>query len=143
MKVASVPAETSASDGLACAPWTEVARSAPGRWFWVLNDDSPAVDEGAAASSSGGTVGAQETEEKSSSEGAAGASRPPVISRIKVDAVASVREGKVDGEPHQFNCSTSIMVSRGEGSEPYMVGTVLDSGAGISCVSEATVCALQ
>ena len=35
------------------------------------------------------------------------------------------------------------MVLGGEDSELYMVGTVLDSGAGISCVGEATVCALQ
>ena len=35
------------------------------------------------------------------------------------------------------------MVSGDEDSETYMVGTVLDSGAGISCVSEATACALQ
>ena len=51
--------------------------------------------------------------------------------------------GQVDVEPHQFHCSTGIMIPGGEDSEPYMVGTVLDSGAGISCVSEATVYALQ
>ena len=72
-----------------------------------------------------------------------GALRPPFIRRIEVDAVASMREGQVDVEPHPFHCSTDIMVPGGENSKPYMVGTVLDSGAGISCVSEATVCALQ
>ena len=35
------------------------------------------------------------------------------------------------------------MVPGVEDSEPSMVGTVLDSGAGISCVCEATVCALR
>ena len=35
------------------------------------------------------------------------------------------------------------MITGGEDFEPYMVGTILDSGAGISCVSEATACALQ
>ena len=101
------------------------------------------MDGGAAASSSGGAVRAPEAEAKPSLEGAAGTSRPPFISSNGLDAVASVREGQVDVEPHQLYCSTGIMVSGGEDSEPYMVGTILDSGAGISCVSEATVCALQ
>ena len=35
------------------------------------------------------------------------------------------------------------MVPGGKDSEPYMVGTVLDSEAGISCVSEMTVYVLQ
>ena len=60
-----------------------------------------------------------------------------------MDAVASVREGQVDVETNQFYYLTGIMVPGGKDSEPYMVGTVLDSGAGISCLSEATVCALQ
>ena len=60
-----------------------------------------------------------------------------------MDTVASVREGQVDVEPHQFHCSTGIIVPVGEDSEPCMVGTVVDSGAGISCVSEAIACALQ
>ena len=67
----------------------------------------------------------------------------PFISRIEVDTVASVRKGQVDVELHQFHCSKGIMVPGGEDSEPYIVGTVLDNGAGISCVSEVTVCALQ
>ena len=86
---------------------------------------------------------APEAAAKPSLEGVAGKLRPPFISRIGVDAVASVREGQVDVEPHQFHCSTGIMIPGGEDSEPYMVGTVLDSEAGILCVSEATVCALQ
>ena len=89
-------------------------------------------------------MGAPEVEAKLTLEGAAGTSRPPFISRIGVDAVASVREGQVDVEPHQFHCSTGIMDTGGEDLEPYIVGTVLDSvGAGISCISDATVCALQ
>ena len=72
---------------------------------------------------------APEAEAKPSLEGIAGTSRPPFISRIGVDAVASVREGQVDVEPHQFHCLTGIMIPGGEDSEPYMVGTVLDSGA--------------
>ena len=82
-------------------------------------------------------------EAKPSPEGAAGTSRPPCNGRIDVGKVAIVRDGQVDVEPHQFHCSTGMMVPGGENSEPYMVGTVLDSGAGISCVSEATVCALK
>ena len=35
------------------------------------------------------------------------------------------------------------MVPGGEDTEPYMVGTVLDSVAGISSVSGATICPLQ
>ena len=57
--------------------------------------------------------------------------------------VAIVRYGQVDGEPHQFHCLTGVMVSGGEDSEPYMVGMILDSGAGISCVNEVTVCVLH
>ena len=143
VQVAPVPAEKLASDAPACAPGTEAARPAPGRWLWVPDDDSPAVDRGAAASSSGGAVRAPEAEAKPSLEGAAGTSHPPFISCIGVDAVASVREGQVDVEFHQFHCLTGIMVPGGEDSESYMIGTVLDSGAGISCVSEVTVCALQ
>ena len=88
-------------------------------------------------------MGAQEVEAKPSSERAAGASRPSFINRIQVDVVASVRGGEVEVEPHQFHCSTGMMVSGGKNSESYMVSTILDSGAGISFVSEATVCALQ
>ena len=43
---------------------------------------------------------APKAEAKPSLEGSAGTSRPPFISRIEVDAVASVREGQVDVEPH-------------------------------------------
>ena len=53
---------------------------------------------------------AQEAEVKPSPEGVPGASRPPFIIRIEVDAVASVREGQVDVEPHQFRCSTGIII---------------------------------
>ena len=101
------------------------------------------MDGGAAASSSGGALRAPEVEAKPLLEGAAGTSRPPYISRIGVDAVVSVRDSQVDIEPHQIHCSTGMMVPRGEDSESYMVGTVLDSRAGILCVSEAAVCALQ
>ena len=100
MQVAPVPAVKSASDAPACAPGTEAARPVPGCWFWVPDDDSPAVDGGAGASSSGDAVGAQEAEAKSSPKGAAGVSRPPFISCIEVGAVASVREGQVDAESH-------------------------------------------
>ena len=62
--VAPVPAEKSASDAPACALGTEETRPAPGRWFWIPDEDSPVVDGGAAASSSGGAMGAQEAEAK-------------------------------------------------------------------------------
>ena len=112
-----------------------VLRGLKQQGFWVPDDDSPAVDRGAATSSSGGAARAPEAEAKPPS-------RPPFISRIEVDAVASVRDGQLDVEPHQFYCSTGIMVPERKDSEPYMVVSVLDSGAGILCVSEATVCAL-
>ena len=143
VQVAPVPAEKSVPDAPACAPGTEAARPVSGRWVWVPDDGFPAVYGSAAASSSGGAVEIQEAEAKASPEGAAEASRLPFISGIEVDAVASVREGQIDVECHQFYCSTGIMIPGGECSEPYMVGTVLDSGEEISCVSEATVCALQ
>ena len=74
-------------------------------------------------------------EAKPSPESVAGASHPPFISGIGVDAVASVREGQVDVEPHQFHCSTGIMVPGGEDSEPYIVGTVYLTVDRESCVS--------
>ena len=46
-------------------------------------------------------------------------------------------------EPHQFNYSMGIMVPGGKDLRPYMLSTVLDSKARISCVSETTICALQ
>ena len=58
MQVAPVPAGKSASDAPACAPGTKSAYPAPGRWFWVPDDNSPAVDGGAAAPSSRDAVGA-------------------------------------------------------------------------------------
>ena len=100
------------------------------------------MDGGAAASSSGDAVGAEEAEAKPSSERDAGTSHPPFYGRIEVDTVASVREGQADVKPRQCHCSTGIIVPGGEDSEPYVVGTVLDSGAGFLCVSEATVCLL-
>ena len=117
MQVAPMPAEKSVSDAPACAPGTEAVRPAPGRWLWVPDDDSPAVDGGAAASSSGGVVRAPKAEAKPSLEGAAETSRLPLVSRIGGDAVASVREDQVDVEHHQFNCSTGIIVPGGEDSE--------------------------
>ena len=51
-----------------------------------------------------------------------------------------MREWQVDVEPELFQCSEGITVSGVGDSERYMVGTVANSGAGISCVSEATIC---
>ena len=104
VQVAPVPAGKSASDAPACAPGTEEARPAPGRWFWIPDDDSLALDRGAAALMSGGAMGAQESGAAPSPGGAARASRPLFISRIEVNGVASVREGQVDIEPYQFHC---------------------------------------
>ena len=64
VQVAPVLAENLAPDTPACASGTEETKPAPGRWFRIPDDDSPAVDGGAAASSSGGAVGAQEAEAK-------------------------------------------------------------------------------
>ena len=143
MQVTPVLAEISASNAPAYAPGTEATRPVSDHWFWIRDDYSPAVDRGVAASSSEGGVGTQDAEAKPSPKGDAGAWDPPFISRIEVDAVASVHEGQVDVETYRFHCSTGVMIPGGEDSEPYMVGTVLDSGAGISCVSEVTVCALR
>ena len=51
-----------------------------------------------------------------------------------------MREWQVDVKPELFQCSEGITVSGVGDSELYMVGTVANSGAGISCVSEATIC---
>ena len=83
VQVAPVPAEKSVSDAPACAPGTEAARQAPGRWLWVSDDDSPAVDGGAAESTSRGAVRAPKAEAKPSLEGAAGTSRPPVLGALE------------------------------------------------------------
>ena len=83
MQVAPVSAEKSAPDAPACAPGTETASPAPGRWLSVPVDDSPAVNGGAAASSSGSAVRAPKAKAKPSLKGAAGTSRPPVISRME------------------------------------------------------------
>ena len=69
MQVAPVPAEKSASDAPACAPGTEAARPARGRWLWVPDDDSPTADGSAVASLSGGAVRAPEAEAKPSKTG--------------------------------------------------------------------------
>ena len=61
------------------------------------------MDGGAATSSSKGAMGAQEARARSSPGGAAGASRPPIIRRVGVDGVASVREGQVKLKPHQHD----------------------------------------
>ena len=98
VQVTPVPVEKSASDAPACASGTEEIRPAPGYWFSIPDDDLPAVDRGAAVPLLGGAVGDQEVEAKPSPKDAAGASRPPFISRIEVDAAVSVREGQVDVE---------------------------------------------
>ena len=64
---------------------------------------------------------AQEARAKLSSGGAAGASRPPFICSMGVDAVASMHEGQVNFESHQFHCSTGITAFRSEDSDTYMV----------------------
>ena len=97
---------------------------------------------GTAASRSEGAVGDQEAGATQSKGGAAAASRPPYICRVGVDGFACVCECQVDEEPYQVHCSAGITVPEGEESKPYIVGTVVDSGAGISCVSEATVCTM-
>ena len=42
-----------------------------------------------------------------------------------MDAAASMLEGQVDVKPCQFHCSTGIMVSGCEDSEPYKVARYL------------------
>ena len=144
VQVAPVPADNSASDAPACASGTEETRPAPGRWFGISGYDSSAADGGAAALSSRGAVGAQEAEAKLSPESAGGRHVHRLLAALKwMQSLACARGRLKWNLTHLLHCSTGTMVPGGEDSEPYMVSTVLDSEAGISCVSEVTVYALQ
>ena len=63
VRVALVPAETSALDAPACTPGTEGVVSGPGRWFWIPNDGSTAVDGSEAVPSSCGFRGGSRKED--------------------------------------------------------------------------------
>ena len=54
----------------------------------------------------------------------------------RMEASGGVDVGAVDVEPLQFHCSSSIVVPGDMVGESMTIGTVLDSGLGITCLSE-------
>ena len=54
--------------------------------------------------------------------------------RIKV--LGDVDIGAVDVEPIQFHCSSKVLIPRNIVGDSMTVGPVLDSGSGITCLSE-------
>ena len=44
--------------------------------------------------------------------------------------------GQVDGEPLQFHCKLEVVFVGGKTRRPMSVGTILDSGSGITCTCD-------
>ena len=53
-----------------------------------------------------------------------------------MEALDDVDIGAVDVEPLQFHCSSKVVVPGDTVGDAMTVGTVLDSGSGITCLSE-------
>ena len=54
----------------------------------------------------------------------------------RMEAPGDVNTGAVDVEPLQFHCSSNVVVSGDMVGDSMTVGTVFDSGSGITCLSE-------
>ena len=54
----------------------------------------------------------------------------------RMEALGDVDIGAVDVEPLQFHCSSNVDVPGDMVGDSMTVGTVLDSGSGITCLSE-------
>ena len=54
----------------------------------------------------------------------------------RIEALGDVDIGAVDVEPLQFYCSSKVVVSGDMVSDSMTVGTVLDSGSGLTYLSE-------
>ena len=59
-----------------------------------------------------------------------------VTSGTRMEALGDVDIGAVDFEPLQFHCSSNVVVPGDMVGDSMTVGTVLDSGLGITCLSE-------
>ena len=59
-----------------------------------------------------------------------------VTGGTRMEALGDVDIGAVDVEPLQFHCSSNVVVPGDMVGDSMTVGTVLDSGSGITCLSE-------
>ena len=59
-----------------------------------------------------------------------------VTGGTRMEALDDVDIGAVDVEPLQFHCSSKVVVPGDTVGDAMTVGTVLDSGSGITCLSE-------
>ena len=59
-----------------------------------------------------------------------------VTGGTRMEALGDVDIGAVDVEPLQFHCSSKVVVPGDTVGDSMTVGTVLDSGSGITCLSE-------
>ena len=59
-----------------------------------------------------------------------------VTGDTRMEALGDVDIGAVDVEPLQFHCSSNVVVPGDMVGDSLTVGTVLDSGSGITCLSE-------
>ena len=59
-----------------------------------------------------------------------------VTGGTRMEALGDVDIGVVDVEPFQFHCSSNVVVPRDMVVDSMTVGIVLNSGSGISCLSE-------
>ena len=59
-----------------------------------------------------------------------------VAGGTRMEALGDVDIGAVDVEPLQFHCSPNVVVPRDMVGDSMTVGTVLDSGLGITCLSK-------
>ena len=59
-----------------------------------------------------------------------------VTGGTRMEALGDVDIGAVDVEPLQFHCSSKVVVPGDTIGDSMTVGTVLDSGSGITCLSE-------
>ena len=61
---------------------------------------------------------------------------PRVTGGTRMEALGDVDIGAVDVEPLQFHCSSNAVVPGDMVGDSMTVGTVLDSGSGITCLPE-------
>ena len=59
-----------------------------------------------------------------------------VTGGTRMEALGDVYIGVVDAEPLRFHCSSNVVVPGDIVGDSMTVGTVLNSGSGITCLSE-------
>ena len=88
-----------------------------------------AVEEQLAAGPESCSIGGSESETY-------GTHSRRVTGGTRMEALGNVDIGAVDVEPLQFHCSSKVVVPGDTVGDSMAVGTVLDSGSGITCLSE-------